>query len=93
MTENVKMIALELLDRFDEYTSAQLLLLKHYRDSRVPYFYRARGPKRFTGLHGVTFLGIWGIVSTILDMKKWDVNRSGCMVMTALIWASIKGHE
>ena len=56
MTGNVKMLALELLDRFDEHTSAQLLLLGHYRDSRVPYFRGAGGPKRFTGLHEVAFL-------------------------------------
>ena len=49
--------------------------------------------KIFRGLHGVAFLGIWGIVSTLLDMKEWDVNGSDCMVMTALTWASIKGHE
>ena len=49
MTENVKMLALELLNKFDEHTSAQLLLLQHYRDSRVPHLRRARGPKGFTG--------------------------------------------
>ena len=80
------------LDKFDEHTSAQLLLLQHYRDSRVPYFRGAGGPKRFTRLHGVAWLGIWGVVSTVLDMKEWDVNGSGCMWMTALTRASIKGH-
>ena len=92
MTENDKMLAVELLDRFDEHTSAQLLLLQHYRDSRVPYFRGAGGPKRFTGLHGVACLGIWGVVSTVLDMKECDVNGSDCILMTALTRASIKGY-
>ena len=67
------MLAVELLDRFDKHTSA------HYQYSQVPYFRGAGGPKRFTGLHGVACLGIWGVVSTVLDMKEWDVNRSDCM--------------
>ena len=92
MTENDKMLALEVLDRFDEHTSALLLLLQHYRDSLVPYFCGAGGPKTFTGLHGVACLGIWGVVSTVLDMKEGEVNGSGCMGMMALTRASIKGH-
>ena len=35
---------------------------------------------------------IWGVVSTVLDMKEGEVNGSGCMGMTALTRASIKGH-
>ena len=77
----------------DSMSIHQLLLPQNYRDSRVPYFRGAGGPKRLTRLHGVAFLGIWGVVSTVLDMKEWDVNGSGCMGMTALTRASIKGHQ
>jgi len=44
MTGNIKILALRLLDRFDEHISARLLLLRYNRD-RVsgPYFRLERG--------------------------------------------------
>jgi len=94
MTENGKILALRLLDRFNEHISAQLLLLR-YHDERTPsrYFYGAKGPMGFTGLHGVSFLGIVEIVASILGMKEWNLNQSDCMGCTALIWAAVKGHD
>ena len=94
MTENSKMLALRLLDRFDEHISTQLLLLHSNRDRGwAPYFRREGGPTGFTGLHGAAFLGIAEIVSTMLEMKEWDVNAYDCMGMTALTWAAREGHE
>ena len=94
MTENAKLLALKLLDRFDEHISAQLLLLR-YNKSGIPgpYFPSARGPRGFTGLHGVAFLGIVKVVTAVLEMKEWDVNASDCMGSTALIWATRRGQE
>ena len=94
MTEKIKILALRLLDRFDEHISAQLLLLHHNRSrNETPYFGGVRGPAGFTGLHGLAFLGIAGIFSTVLKMKEWDINAYDCMGMTALTWASGRGHE
>ena len=94
MTENIKMLALRLLDGFDEHISAQILLLHSNRcSSGGPYFDCMEGPRGFTGLHGVAFLGIAGIVSTVLEMKEWDVNASDCIGITALMWAAARGHE
>jgi len=91
MTENVKILALGLLDRFGEHICAPLLLL-HNRQytmlSRV-----AGGPIGFTGLHGAAFLGISEIVAPLLEMREWDVNATDCMGSTALIWAVRRGHE
>ena len=94
MTENAKLLALKLLDKFDKHISAQLLLL-HYNQTRGsgPYFYGARGPTGFTGLHGVAFLGIAEIVAAVLEMKEWDVNAADCMRTTALTWATRRGHK
>ena len=94
LTENVKILALKLLDRFDKHISAQLLLL-HYNENRGsgPYFPRWGGPRGFTGLHGVSFLGIVEIVTNVLEVKKWDINASDCMGMTALIWAARNGYK
>ena len=94
MTENVKTLALSLLDKFDKHISAQLLLL-HYNEDRGsgPYFDRMEGPTGFTGLHGVAFLGIVEILAVVLEMREWDVNAVDCTGSTALTWATRKGCE
>ena len=94
MTENVKILALGLLDKFDEHISAQILLLRYNQD-RIsgPYFDESGGPAGFTGLHGVAFLGIADIVTAVLEMKEWDVNAADCMGGTALTWATKRGQE
>jgi len=94
ITENIKILALKLLNRFDEHIAAQLLL-EHYNRDRGggPSFDESEGPTGFSGLHGGAFLGIVEILSTALEMKKWDVNACDCMGMTALTWASGRGHE
>ena len=94
MTENVKILALRLLDRFDKHISPQLLLSHYNKNSgRGPYFSTWRGPTGFTGLHGVSFLGIVEMAASVLKMREWDVNAIDCMGMTALTWAAWKGYE
>ena len=94
VTEDIKILALRLLDRFDEHISAQQLLLHHNEGYNPgPYFLVDQGPTGFTGLHGASFLGIAEIVAGVLEMKEWDVNARDCMGNTALTWASIKGYE
>jgi len=94
LTQNIQILALRLLDRFDQHISAQLLLLNHNRDWRWGVYYGGHGgPIGFTGLHGAAFMGIAGIISTVLEMKKWDVNAEDCNRMTALAWASCRGHR
>jgi len=94
MTEDIKILALRLLDRFDEHISAQLLLLQHYHMIfEEPYYSGAIGPIGFTGLHGVAFLGISEITAAVLDMQEWGVNAADCTGSTALIWATIRGHD
>ena len=94
MTKNITILALRLLARFDEHISAQLLLVhydQHTNDESL--FHLGGGTRGFTGLHGAAFLGIARIVSTLLGMKEEDVNASDCTGMTALTWASERGHE
>jgi len=94
VTENVKILALKLLDRFDDHVSAQILLLCNCRESLLgSSYYWAEGPIGFTGLHGAAFLGIVEIFTAILEMKKWDVNAADCMGGTALTWAAVRGQE
>ena len=94
MTQNIKILALRLLDRFDGHISAQQLLLRYNEQtSPGPYFPPEQGPTGFTGLHGASFLGITEIVAGVLEMKEWDVNARDCVGATALTWAAIKGYE
>ena len=92
MTENTKILALRLLDRFDEHISAQLLLL-HGLDICFGRRLSRVAPTGFTGLHGVAFLGIVEIAVAVLNMKRWDANAVDCTGGTALTWAAIRGHE
>ena len=94
ITENFKMLALRLLDRFDEHIAAQLLLLRYNQDREYGLsFDWTGGPTGFTGLHGVAFLGIVEVVAAVLVMKKWDVNAADCTGSTALIGAAHRGRE
>jgi len=93
MTENVKILALLLLDRFSEHISAQLLLLWHEQHNRFGPEFGGGGPVGFTGLHGGAYFGIVEVVATGLEMKEWDANASDCMGSTALAWAAYMGRE
>ena len=94
MAKNVKLLALKLLDSFDQHISAQLLLLRYNKNRRSgPYFNAGEGPRGFTGLHVVSFLGIVEIVAGVLEMREWNVNATDCMGSTALTWAAGKGYE
>ena len=95
MTENVKKLALRLLDKFDEHISAHLRSLRHNRDRNnpSPKFHVEKGPIGFTGLHGAAFLGIVEIFAAVLEMKEWDVNIRDSSACTPLTWAAIRGHE
>ena len=94
MVENIKILALRLLDRFDKHVSAKLLLSYHGISWFGEQYYRGTaGSTGFTGLHGAAFLGIVEIAVAVLDMKEWDVNAVDCMGSTALTWAAMRGHE
>ena len=94
MAENVQILALRLLDRFDEHISARLLLLRNYDyPFWIQYSDSARGRTGFTGLHGLAFFGIVEMVTALLEMKEWGVNAADCAGSTALICAAIGGHD
>jgi len=94
MTENVKILALRLLNRFDEHISSRLLLLC-YNECELWNFYHLWGarPTGFTGLHGASFLGIVEILATLLEINEWDINAIDCKGNTALTWGASNGHE
>ena len=84
MTENVKILALRLLDRFDEHISAQLLLLHHNQD---------------TGTKHIQTLLLWaagsgheGVVKMLLERKYVNPNPVDSSRRTPLSWAAGNGH-
>ena len=94
VTESVKVLALRLLDRFDEHISAGLLLLGHERSRGLGLYFNTAGERtEFTGLHAVSFFGIVEMVADVLEMKEWDVNASDLTGSTALAWAAKEGYE
>jgi len=89
--ENVKRLALRLLERFDDHISAQLLLCS--LDGNWPwaeYHYRNENTG-FTGLHAVAYFGLVEIVAAVLEMKEWDFNAADAEGRTALMWAVVRG--
>jgi len=93
VTENIKILALRLLDRFDEHISIQLLYQYDWRAFWPQWFGRPEILTGFTGLHGAAFFGIEEVVSAVLDMREWNVNAADCTGNTALTWAAKRGHE
>ena len=95
ITENIKILALRLLDQFDEHISAQLLLRHDQNAFWELWFHGVEHPgfTGFTGLHGVAFLGVVEIAIAALDTKVWDVNAVDCTENTALAWAAMRGHD
>ena len=78
MTDNVKILALGLLDKFEEHISAQLILLPYQQPiwgSFEPNFDSQKGPIGFTGLHGTALLGIVEILAAVLEMLMRGIMR------------------
>ena len=94
MTENVRRLALRLLERFNEHVSSQLLLYPYARelfwDSGSP---KDEGLTGFTGLHGVAYFGLVELIASVLEMKEWDLSAADSIGRTALVWAARMGQE
>ena len=94
MTENVKVLALRLLDRFYEHISASQLLFRYSKSANKRWTVdEMEGKTKFTGLHGAAFLGVIEIFAAVLKMKEWDINTEDWFGNTALSWAAARGHE
>ena len=92
-TEKVKILALKLLNRFDEHISARLLLFHYNQHAFWERPWQVRGPRGFTGLHAAAALGIVEVVAAVLEMKEWNANATDYMGGTALTWAARGGQE
>jgi len=93
MTEDIKILGLRLLDRFDQHISANVLLFYYHNVIVKRYYSWAAGPVGFTGIHGAAFLGIVEIASALLDRVELHPNAHDCMGNTVLTWAARRGRE
>jgi len=85
-----KCLALELLDRYDNHISAELLWESINEWSLCSHI---DSGKPFSALHCVSYFGIAGVVIDLIGMKKWDVNQRDSAGLTPLMWAAKCGRE
>ena len=96
MGEDVKRLALQLLQRDANHIWADVLLREEdvgflsYRDHR---FGRSPDLRGFTGLHGVIYMGVTQIAIAMVGMKRWDLNGRDSNGQTPLIWAAKHGDS
>ena len=90
ITENTNTLALRLLDGFDKHVSSGMLL-SHSLDNWDWELCRSNSAG-FTGLHGFAYFGIVETATTLLELKKWDLEATDVAGNTAVSWASRKGH-
>ena len=94
MTENVRRLALRLLERFNEHVSSQLLLYPYTKEVFWDSGSRKdEGRTGFTGLHGVAYFGLVEVIASVLEMKEWDLSAADSIGRTALVWAARMGQE
>ena len=90
LTEGVKSLALQLLDKFGKHISANLLVRRKFN----LWERRTRRSMRFSGLHCLAYLGLDEIAIA------WLEGEPGCSAdaadgqgRTPLMWAAEYGHE
>ena len=91
-TERVKILALIVLNGYDQHISSKILLLRGMNFLDRP-FDREDIPRGFTGLHGAAYLGYEEIIVASLETNKWDVQATDFHGNTAIAWAARRGHE
>jgi len=90
LSDNGKRLALELLDRYENHIAAvslfqQIVHQSHSTDTTAPSL--------FTALHCACFFGIDEFVTSLIEMKCYDINRTDQVGATPLTWAAHNGHE
>jgi len=91
-TENVKNLALNLLNGYEKHISSKMVLLRGMRAEEQPLD-RGDTPKGFTGLHGAAYFGCLEITLALLEANTSDVQATDFHGNTAISWAARRGHE
>ena len=90
-SDGAQALALELLSPSDSHIYAKSL------GNLISWEFttgRTLDPGAFSVLYCISYFGIAGIISSLIEMKKWDVKQRDSAGMTPLIWAaSSDGHD
>jgi len=81
LSDRAKTLAPQLLENFENHIFFTLFIKKSlgYYPSNTRY--------RFTGLHLASFMGIDGLVDTLIKVKSCDINQRDASEYTPLMWA------
>jgi len=90
LSDSVKALALEPLNRYEGHISAVALLGQTLGPS-----FRGLGARSslFSGLHCASFFGIVELVTVLINAGDYNVNQQDCIGSTPLGWAAFNGHE
>ena len=83
-------LALDLLSRYDNHISAQLLWVSVNKGWGADY---VPSLKPFSALHCISYFGITEILIDLMGTRRWDLNQRDSMGLTPLIWAARHGRE
>ena len=88
LSDGLKSLALELLNRVGNHISATLLV------EQIGGFHSCSLRHHlWPSLHCASYFGIVEVVAGLIGMEGCDVNQSDCMGSTALLWATQQGNE
>ena len=90
---NVVSLALKLLDEFPAHLSCHLFLCEELGKLGFVLDDSSLGQVRCTALHTGALLGVLEIMVSLLEINKWDLNETGRLGTTALMWATMMGHN
>jgi len=96
VTEHVKLLALQHLQRDANHISAHILLSERAVDFlswNDRYYGRHPDLQGYTGLHCIAYMGIAEIAVAMVDMKVWDLNQRDSKGATPLLWAAKYGNS
>jgi len=90
LSDNVKTLALNLLNRYESHISAVSLL----EQELYPRYSGLITPSPlFSGLHCASFFGIVELVTILINTEGYKINQQDCTDRTPLTWGATNGHE
>jgi len=88
LSDHAKLLALDLLSRYDSHIASTLLFdkIRGYRPSELTHHL-------FTGLHCASYFGIDVMVAALIKVQGSDINQGECRGATPLILAAREGNQ
>jgi len=68
-------------------------LSKDFRPTRVLCFRYVKAHSKFNGLDCASFFGIMELVTAVIELRCYGINKGHLWGYTPLIWAAHNGHE